>query len=186
MPSRKESRAKRRKKLFMSVDSRVPPGSLAELGLNPERVLWRRVLGERPPSGNSFDNPHEWDTFARGALDLAGDDIVSITIRTAFKNLRLDPANPFDWRTLVSYFAYVEFFEPRRGKAGAPKKWDKERLAELRVEMEKIRAGNARMTDKEIARRLARDPRFRTKAGGAAAGREGLRRAIRKARRGLP
>jgi hypothetical protein len=175
MPSRKDSPAKRRRQLLSS--------------LTPTRktdISRRQFLGDGPPSGNSFDNPHLWDTLARSALKLDGDDFITATLRAAFDGFKLDPVDPFSWRILISCLAYLEFGKRPRRKAGAPKKWTKERLAALRAAMKLIQAGNADMSDTEIARRLARDPQFGAKSSRAAGGREGLRRTIRKARRDLP
>ena len=174
MPNRKDSRAKRRKQLINSATRK-----------RETDFALRKFLGDGPPSGNSFDNPHLWDTLARAALKLDGDDFTSAALRTAFDEFKLDPADPYSWRILVSLFAYVEFGKRPRAKAGAPKKWNKELLAELRAAVAQMQAGNAGMADTEMARRLALNPRFGTKVSGAAAGREGLRKAIRKARRDL-
>ena len=150
----------------------------------------QQFLGNGPPSGNSFDNPHLWDTFARNALRLNDENLLGTTaaLRNAFEEFKLDPVDPYSWRILLSMFVWVEFGKRPRGKAGAPKKWNKERLAELRAALAQVQAqaANATLSDKEAARQLARDPRFGAKGSDATAGSEGLRKAIRKARRDLP
>lgn len=147
------------------------------------------------PRGNSFNNPDLWDSFARNALRLDHEhtifggvpvpDIFSEPLRAAFRELRLDPVDPYSWRSLAIAFAYVEFGKPSPGKVGAPKKWTKERKAELRSAVEQMQALNPAISQKEIARQLARHRRFSTKGSAAAAGSEGLRKAIRKVRTDL-
>jgi hypothetical protein len=186
IPSKKDSTAARRKKLFNN--ERIFEWYLS--CLEPQKFqkflgggATQELLGHGPPSGNSYDNPELWDTWARDALKLDGDDVISDALRTAFYKFNLNPVDPYSWRMLLSLFAYVEFGKRPRGKAGAPKKYDKERLAELLAAAKTIGTG---LSDKEIAGRLARDPRFATKKPTGAGGREGLRKAIRKARRNSP
>jgi hypothetical protein len=182
MASRKDSRAKRRKQFLNSAVIR-----------RPTDYSMRKFYGDAPPRGNSFDNPHLWDTAARYALTLdlppavldgvPAPDIFAEPLRNAFQEFRLDPVDPYSWRYLCSIFAYIEFGKRLRGQPGAPKKWTKLRLAELHAAAEHLRMASPRISDVEIARTLARNPHFKTENTSATAGREGLRRAIRKARR---
>jgi len=174
MPSRKESRAKRRKQLFDSAKRRRPTDS----------SLRRPFLGDGPPGGNSIDNPHPmWDFFARAALRLDGHDIMTKAMRTAFEEFKLDPVDPFSWRELLAMFAYVEFGKLSPGTAGAPKKWSEERLRKLHAAANIVRGRKPGISDTRIARELARHPEYRVRGIDANSGSEGLRKAIRLARR---
>ncbi len=198
--SKRDSRPKRRKKLFKTdkllsqnlglfwlehVESEV----FAHWCLAQELKEWVRG---GPPGfelsivGLSSEKLHPWDAIARKALNFEGHDPFSAALRAAFDKFGLNPGDPFSWRILLSVLAFVEFGKRPRGKAGAPKKWNEERLGELRAALKQIEAGGSTLSEKEIARRLARDPRFGAKGDKATAGREGLRKVIRKARRDLP
>jgi len=171
MRSKKDSRAKRRKQLLNAAPD-APQSPLFQL--------------TQPPSGNSVDNPHPWDGLARSALTL-GDDFMSVALRTAFNKFGLDPVDPFSWSRLLLSFAYIDFGERPRGKPGAPQKWNKKRMDELRGAIsEQEQAAGHPLPNTELARRFAPNPRFATKGTKAEAGREGLRKVIGKVRRDMP
>jgi hypothetical protein len=176
--AKKATSARRRKQLFDFAERQARNKSLKSLD-----GFW----GDGPPKGSPIDNPGIWDAMARSALRLEGDDPFVSALRAAFAKFGLDPADPSSWRQLLMMFAFVEFGTNPRRKRGAPKKWNEDRLSALRVAAEEIKSNcpHQRVADSEIARLLARKGKFVSLKPEVGAGREGLRKALRVARRSL-
>jgi hypothetical protein len=66
------------------------------------------------------------EIVASKALALT-DDPKDAALRRAFKEFRLDPIDPFDWRELLNIFADLHFEEPPPRERGARPKWDEHR-----------------------------------------------------------
>jgi hypothetical protein len=159
--AKKDSEARRIQELFASAArAKEQPNPLAGF------------LGNRVPTGDSFNNPAAWDTFARIALRLDGTDMVTLAMREAFKTFKLDPVDPSSWRILVSYFSFIFFAEYPRRKAGAPRT-PAGQLKELLSEFEQVMNKDPRMSERKAARLLANKKKV---------GMEGLRKRLRKAK----
>jgi hypothetical protein len=102
----------------------------------PKLVLDSAVRGFSPEQLDSY-----WKTYARDAFSVEDlQDVVrtgKMTIefrpstrvdyfararRRLFDHFGLDPNNPWHWRQLVDFFAYIEFWEGPRKKPGRPRK----------------------------------------------------------------
>ncbi len=207
MPNRNDTRLNRRKEMFtpsiryetfFKLACEVISAQAAEFGFyrfpTPSRDSHGRLLRWRDQEGRMHRGvfvqhevkhnlrPKELVKLYRAAFHLGGDDPFCDALSTAFHELKLDPDDPLSWRLLASLFAYIEFGRRPRRKASAPKKWDEKRLELLSAEVEHLKEKKPNITDKEIAHLLYLDPRFGAKSSIGAGGREGIRRAIRKAR----
>jgi hypothetical protein len=100
----------------------------------------------------------------------------------AFKHFNLDPDDPFSWRVLVQYFAYV-FFWRNAGKRGGKTKWTEEREAKL---LDAIQ-GLPGLSDIQAARKLVNEKAspFYVKGTLPSDGVRGLRQRIGKVRKKL-
>jgi hypothetical protein len=91
-------------------------------------------------------------------------------LRRAFEHYSLDPVNPFSWRTLLNYYAMVEFGFPPRRRGRRQTTIDKRELkqaAEAARKKLRIKHGRSRISDGLVAQELAKDPRYKSigKAG---------------------
>lgn len=113
----------------------------------------------------------------------------SESLRRAFDTFKLDPSDPFDWRTLLNHFAFVEFGKRPKKKPGRPLMNTPDTFAELLKERERIikKYKSPKMSNERVAELLANDKSTRffqlgrnSAAGGdpSKVGIEGLRKAI--------
>ncbi len=100
----------------------------------------------------------------------------------AFKHFKLHPKDPFAWRTLVEYFAYI-FFWQGSGKRGGKTKWTAEREAQLLQAIQSLPG----LSDIQAARKLVNDKKspFYVKGVLPSEGVRGLRQRIGKVRKKL-
>lgn len=100
----------------------------------------------------------------------------------AFQHFKLDPQDPFSWRVIVEYFAYI-FFWQQSAKRGGKTKWTAEREAQLLKAVQSL----PKLSDVKAARKLANDKNspFYVKGVEAGDGVSGLRRRIGRVRKKL-
>jgi hypothetical protein len=70
-------------------------------------------------------------------------------ISRAFEQFGLDPLDPFNWRTLLGYFAEAHF---KKSKIGAPKKWTERRQQILSAQVRAIRKHRSDLSPGAMAR----------------------------------
>jgi hypothetical protein len=81
-----------------------------------QRARLYGLLGQEQTKLTYLNEPLQRAIHAHRALTLFQSDHA---LKKAFKAFSLDPRNPYDWRTLLTYFAEAHFGATR----GAPKKW---------------------------------------------------------------
>jgi hypothetical protein len=114
---------------------------------------------------------YAWVKDARAALRVAPPDYANL--HRAFEQFKLDPDDPWSWRTMAEYMSLIISVPAR--KRGRPVEWTPERLMELREERE---SGSLKtLPDSKAAKRLAKTRAGTTRKSGV----EGLRKQIRKA-----
>jgi hypothetical protein len=131
-----------------------------------------------PPSMKSnLSDPKLWFVVAREALKLqSGTLSYDPCLARAFETLKLDPADPGDWRLLASYLARVAFPEPKLG--GRPKEWDAKRYCKLLEEIDRSKSKRPGRSDREACASIAKKSDLFFERVGA----EALRKALKKAR----
>ncbi|WP_334437744.1 hypothetical protein [Bradyrhizobium sp. AZCC 1610] len=100
----------------------------------------------------------------------------------AFRHFKLDPNDPFSWRVMVEYFAYI-FFWQHSGRRGGKTKWTADREAQLLKAVQSL----PMLSDMKTAYKLANDKNspFYVKGVVPSDGVNGLRRRIGKVRKKL-
>lgn len=142
----------------------------------------------------------QWETAARAALSIEdmkeayfnGEkvklpdgwiDYQARAMRRLFDHFNLDADDPWSWRMLVTYFAYIFFWKGPPKKPGRPIEWTDDRETELAAMVAMLPGSSA-----DLARRLANDKKspFVAKSIDKSSGR-GLRSRIAKVRKkGVP
>jgi hypothetical protein len=79
-------------------------------------------------------------------------------VRDIFETYHLDPKNPVHWATVVK--ALVKMSK-KRAKAGAPKKWNDDRLVHLGVDFARIRHDHPKKSESDLCRLLAKQGKYR-------------------------
>jgi hypothetical protein len=111
MARRRDSASERLKEWIEHAKKpRVPEQSLIELG--------RRLVPKGQQKTIDWNDRAQRAYCAHEALLLNLGELDE-PLRKAFDAFGYDPINPFDWRMLLSHFAYAHFAPPR--KRGAPK-----------------------------------------------------------------
>jgi hypothetical protein len=77
-------------------------------------------------------------------------------IAALFEFFDLDHRDPENWRLMVWLFAYVFFEERKVGKSGRPKKDERDAIVAAI-------ANNPELSGRQLAKKLAGDPSFKTK-----------------------
>jgi hypothetical protein len=97
-------------------------------------------------------------------------------MRHAFDHFKLDPADPWAWRQMVSYFAFVFFWPEQPRRRGRKTEWTSAREAELEKAIQTLPG----LSDLRAAQKLANDKLspFYVSGVEANAGVEGLRKKI--------
>jgi hypothetical protein len=105
-------------------------------------------------------------------------DTVARDMRLTFKKFKLDPDDPWSWRTMAQYMSLL--FSAPQSKKGRPSDWTLEKLELLRQERESDRFKN--LTNGQVAHELANDKRspFHAQGVNSKAGVEGLRKRLGK------
>lgn len=100
----------------------------------------------------------------------------------AFKHFNLNPDDPFAWRVLVQYFAYI-FFWKHTGKRGGKTKW----TADLEAKLAEAVQGLPGLSDIQAARKLVNDKKspFYVRGVLPSEGVRGLRKRIGKVKKKL-
>jgi hypothetical protein len=112
-------------------------------GFAPGSPFWAKSAADALTIKPTFKSPF-------GGVEVP--DPLSEPMRRLFSDFNMDPANPYDWRTLVGYLAVIYYWKPPSKEAGAPRRWTPEANAALRKLID--RYGD--LPNKEVARRAAR------------------------------
>lgn len=123
-----------------------------------------------------------WTPIPKGGEIDRWNDNQLVAIRKAFDHFGLNPNDPFAWRLLVEYVAFAFFWKPQKTR-GAPPKWTKQKIAELKA----IVARFPGMSDIAIAKKIANDKKspFYVRGTSLSDGVRGLRKNIGQARKSL-
>jgi hypothetical protein len=110
-----------------------------------------------------------WHDFTPGYVDTGARDL-----RRIFERFKLDPDDPWSWRTMAEYMSMLVSLPQR--KRGRPVVYTPEKLMQIRQERESGPLKN--LTDSKAAKPLAKKYAGSTRKSGT----EGMRKQIRKAR----
>jgi hypothetical protein len=151
MARRRDSASERLKEWIEHAKKpRVPEQSLIELG--------RRLVPKGQQKTIDWNDRAQRAYCAHEALLLNLGELDE-PLRKAFDAFGYDPINPFDWRMLLSHFAYAHFAPPR--KRGAPKKWNDDRWCELLSNFCEVKTTSRPTTsDSEVCKNIKK--RFKT------------------------
>ncbi|WP_166298291.1 hypothetical protein [Bradyrhizobium sp. 2S1] len=123
-----------------------------------------------PPDSNT------WVAYAQSALR-ANSISSDPHLQRAFTELKLNPEDPRQWRELASQMAYVLF--PHVDRGGRPAEWNSKRYCELLKEVHDAKKRQDISGDEEACAFVAKKS---NRAYFNKAGRDGLKKALQKAR----
>jgi hypothetical protein len=117
-------------------------------------AVWKEAASQGGPSRRLIDWSDEaaWAKIARAALDLDSgfDEKWNGPVRKAFKDFRLNPKDPYDWRLLLTLYAAAH------ASRGRPVKWNSESLCDLLRKISAAREKRPNAKPSEIYRSLVR------------------------------
>jgi hypothetical protein len=154
MAKRKESPAKRRKKMLALKPDQGPPFEKLYLVQRPGTFyaeLSGAIRGKLQKSKEEF-----WVQSAKEALRLDGTNEADEELRSAFARHGLDPDDPRSWRRLLEIFCHVDFARNRKG--GRKKDYTDSNLVLLWEELkERGLSKSTEATQEVAAKKLSKD-----------------------------
>ena len=141
---------------------------------------------EETPSGEIIDLQDAGEELADLAKRKLGPSVMTLTdkprdasIKAAFEAAKLDPDDPYHWRTLMHFFAWAHFGDKNR--RGAPTKWDSLHLQKLLNDFEELKSKNTAMSDDRVLSFLGKNEAYQARDGGPLSTSQ-LRKLLKQAR----
>jgi hypothetical protein len=171
MAKRKDTPEARLQRLAKALKERKPIDEIAEaFGIGEklsERAAWEN------------DALHEAQMRSLQEIDPDFTTKMDGPVQQAFDAFGLSPENPSDWRSLVTYFAYIHFGSPTKSP-GRPSKWTGDRLCQLLFDFSAGQTANPNLTNTKIFERMIKDKSLRHRYGNETT--DALKDAYRKAK----